>query len=49
VSAHRALARDPGRARRAVVDQAAAVEILQAALDGERSTGRLGQLVEARG
>jgi putative Holliday junction resolvase len=49
VSAHRALARVPGRARRAVVDQAAAVEILQAALDGERSTGRLGQLVEARG
>jgi putative Holliday junction resolvase len=49
VSAQRALARVPGRARRAVVDQAAAVEILQAALDGERSTGRLGQLVEARG
>jgi putative Holliday junction resolvase len=48
VSAHRALARVPGRARRAVVDQAAAVEILQAALDGERSTGRLGQLVEVR-
>lgn len=46
VSAHRALARVPGRARRAVVDQAAAVEILQSALDGERSSGRLGHLVE---
>lgn len=46
VSAHRALARVPGRARRSVVDQAAAVEILQAALDSERSSGRLGQLVE---
>lgn len=46
VSAHRALARVPGRARRAVVDQAAAVEILQAALDTERASGRLGQLVE---
>lgn len=30
-----------GRKRRAVVDQAAAVVILQAALDTERSTGRL--------
>jgi putative pre-16S rRNA nuclease len=29
-----------GRARRKVVDQAAAVVFLQAALDGERSTGR---------
>jgi putative holliday junction resolvase len=29
-----------GRARRQVVDQAAAVVLLQAALDGERSTGR---------
>jgi putative pre-16S rRNA nuclease len=29
-----------GRARRRVVDQAAAVVLLQAALDGERTTGR---------
>ncbi|RAY17228.1 Holliday junction resolvase RuvX [Actinomadura craniellae] len=29
-----------GRARRQVIDQAAAVVLLQAALDGERSTGR---------
>jgi putative Holliday junction resolvase len=29
-----------GRARREVVDQAAAIVLLQAALDGERSTGR---------
>ncbi|HEX2317182.1 MAG TPA: Holliday junction resolvase RuvX [Thermomonospora sp.] len=29
-----------GRARRQVVDQAAAVVLLQAALDGERTTGR---------
>lgn len=46
VSAHRSLSRVPGRQRRAVVDQAAAVEILQAALDTERGSGRLGQLVE---
>ncbi|WP_353953544.1 Holliday junction resolvase RuvX [Knoellia sp. S7-12] len=42
VSAHRAL-RDSGvagRRQRAVVDQAAAVLILQAALDEERSSGR---------
>ncbi|HEY7718261.1 MAG TPA: Holliday junction resolvase RuvX [Pedococcus sp.] len=42
VDAHRAL-RDSGvqgRRQRAVVDQAAAVLILQAALDAERSTGR---------
>lgn len=48
VSAHRAL-RDSGvdgRRQRAVVDQAAAVLILQAALDEERSSGRLpGELV----
>lgn len=30
----------PGRARRAIVDQLAAVEILQAALDAERGSGR---------
>jgi len=46
VSAHRALARVPGRGRRAVVDQAAAVEILQSVLENERSSGRLGLLVE---
>lgn len=46
VTAHRALARVQGRARRAVVDQAAAVEILQSALERERSSGRLGQVVE---
>jgi len=49
VTAHRALARVPGKARRAVVDQAAAVEILQSALDGERASGLLGQLVEGSG
>jgi putative Holliday junction resolvase len=41
VDAHRRL-RDsgvPGRAQRAIVDQAAAVLILQAALDAERSSG----------
>jgi putative Holliday junction resolvase len=41
IDAHRSL-RDsgvPGRAQRAVVDQAAAVLILQAALDAERSSG----------
>jgi putative Holliday junction resolvase len=38
-----------GRKRRAVVDQAAAVVILQAALETERSTGRLpGEQVPAR-
>ncbi|WP_310963273.1 Holliday junction resolvase RuvX [Nocardioides terrisoli] len=38
-----------GQKRRAVVDQAAAVVILQAALDAERGTGRLpGEPVEAR-
>ena len=46
VTAHRSLARVPGKQRRTVVDQAAAVEILQAALDTERGSGRLGQLVE---
>jgi putative Holliday junction resolvase len=42
VSAHRALtaAGRPGRRHRAVVDQAAAVVILQDALDAERATGR---------
>lgn len=42
VSAHQALhaAGRPGRRHRSVVDQAAAVVILQAALDGERATGR---------
>jgi putative Holliday junction resolvase len=41
VDAHRALRESgvAGRPRRAVVDQAAAVLILQAALDAERSTG----------
>ena len=37
----------PGRRQRAVVDAAAAVVVLQAALDQERATGRpAGQLVE---
>ena len=42
VSAHRALSESgrPGRRHRAVVDQAAAVMILQDALDFERATGR---------
>jgi len=42
VSAHRSLhaAGRPGRRHREVVDQAAAVVILQAALDGERFSGR---------
>jgi len=42
VTAHRSLraAGRPGRRHRQVVDQVAAVVILQAALDGERSTGR---------
>ncbi|MEO5743579.1 MAG: Holliday junction resolvase RuvX [Terracoccus sp.] len=52
VAAHRRL-RDsgvPGRGQRAVVDQAAAVLILQSALDAAASTGRaVGELVPARG
>lgn len=52
VAAHRRL-RDsgvPGRGQRAVVDQAAAVLILQSALDAEASSGRtVGELVPARG
>ncbi|HEY0118349.1 MAG TPA: Holliday junction resolvase RuvX [Cellulomonas sp.] len=42
VSAHRALTESgkPGRQHRSVVDQAAAVVILQDALDAERATGR---------
>lgn len=42
IDAHRALHASgvPGRAHRARVDQAAAVVILQAALDTERNTGR---------
>lgn len=51
VDAHRRL-RDsgvPGRAQRAVVDQVAAVLILQAALDAEKSTGLApGELVAGR-
>jgi putative Holliday junction resolvase len=51
IDAHRQL-RDsglPGRAQRAVVDQAAAVLILQAALDTERSSGASpGELVGGR-
>jgi putative Holliday junction resolvase len=41
VDAHRSLRESgvPGRAQRAVVDQAAAVLILQAALDAEKSSG----------
>lgn len=49
VSAHQALraAGRPGRHHRKVVDQAAAVVILQAALDAERATGRrAGERVE---
>lgn len=48
VSAHQALhgAGRPGRRHRAVVDQVAAVLILQSALDQERSTGEpVGELV----
>lgn len=48
VSAHQALhgAGRPGRQHRAVVDQVAAVLILQSALDQERSTGEpVGELV----
>lgn len=42
VQAHRQLreGRVPGRGQRAVVDQAAAVLVLQSALDAERATGR---------
>ncbi len=50
VSAHRALRASgrPGRKHRSVVDQAAAVVILQDALDAERATGRPpGELVVA--
>ena len=51
IDAHRQL-RDsgvPGRAQRALVDQAAAVLILQAALDAEKSSGRPpGELVSGR-
>lgn len=51
VAAHRSL-RDAGmkgRKQRAVVDQVAAVVLLQNALDAERSTGRApGELVESR-
>jgi len=51
IDAHRAL-RDsgvPGRAQRAVVDQEAAVLILQAALDAEKSSGLApGELVGKR-
>jgi putative holliday junction resolvase len=51
IDAHRQL-RDSGmagRAQRAVVDQAAAVLILQAALDAEKSSGRAaGELVGSR-
>ena len=49
VSAHQALHASgrSGRSHRKVVDQAAAVVILQAAIDGERTTGaRRGELVE---
>lgn len=52
VSAHGNLASAGlgSRARRAVVDQAAAVIILQSALDAERATGRPpGQLTEPKG
>jgi putative Holliday junction resolvase len=51
IDAHRQL-RDSGmagRAQRAVVDQAAAVLILQTALDAEKSSGRpAGELVATR-
>lgn len=49
VSAHQALHRSgrPGRRHRSVVDQVAAVMILQAALDQERQTGQpAGELVD---
>ncbi len=51
VSAHRALSASgrPGRRHRAVVDQAAAVMILQDALDSERATGwRPGERVDVQ-
>ncbi|MCL3862855.1 Holliday junction resolvase RuvX [Actinotalea sp. K2] len=51
VSAHQALYASgrSGRRHRQVVDQAAAVVILQSALDAERTTGaRCGELVEVR-
>ncbi len=51
VDAHRGLRESgvPGRAQRAVVDQAAAVLILQAALDAEKSSGQVpGELVGGR-
>lgn len=51
VDAHRTLRTSgvSGRAHRAVVDQAAAVLILQTALDAERSSGRApGELVRSR-
>ncbi len=51
VSAHQALHRSgrPGRRHRAVVDQVAAVMILQSALDQERRTGHpAGELVDQR-
>jgi putative holliday junction resolvase len=51
VDAHRLLRESgvPGRAQRARVDQAAAVLILQAALDAERASGEpAGELVGAR-
>lgn len=50
VDAHRALRSSgvSGRSRRSVVDQAAAVLILQGALDAERNSGRVpGELVSA--
>jgi len=50
VDAHRALhaAGRPGRSHRAVVDQVAAVLLLQAGLDAERASGRpAGELVAA--
>ena len=52
VDAHRSLRESgvDGRRQRAVVDQAAAVLILQAALDAERSSGRPpGELVRTGG
>jgi putative Holliday junction resolvase len=51
IDAHRGLRESglPGRSQRAVVDQAAAVLILQAALDAEKSTGlAAGELVGGR-
>ncbi|MEO8518329.1 MAG: Holliday junction resolvase RuvX [Dermatophilaceae bacterium] len=51
IDAHRGLRESgvPGRAQRAVVDQAAAVLILQAALDAEKSSGLApGELVGGR-